>query len=154
MLAVTRNSGRLSMLHTVETLPSQPPTPESPCIASLKPMLVLCLTTMEKTRLKKVSYLLSQLVRPKYVLVLCFLQVFISSVFAYIRKQGRRFQLCHQFLAVFLLGQDMVMSKMSLYIQQKTPNIPRVDELIDYFTATWVNGNFLGTISAKSEQPS
>ena len=27
-----------------------------------------------------------------------------------IGKKGRRFQLCHQFLAVFLQGQDMVMS--------------------------------------------
>lgn len=29
-----------------------------------------------------------------------------------------------------------------LAIQQSAPNIPRVDELIDYFTATWINGNF------------
>ena len=29
-----------------------------------------------------------------------------------------------------------------LAIQQDAPNIPRVDELIDYFTATWINGNF------------
>ena len=50
-------------------------------------------TRREKTRLKKVTYLLiltylvSQSVRPKYVLlhvvVLCFLQVFRSSNFAY-----------------------------------------------------------------------
>ena len=48
-------------------------------------------TRREKTRLKKVSYLLtyllSQSVRPKYVLlhvvVLCFLQVFRSSNFAF-----------------------------------------------------------------------
>ena len=50
------------------------------------------------------------------VVVLCFLQVFRSSNFAYIGKKGRRFQLCHQFWAVLLLGQDMVMSQMSLYI--------------------------------------
>ena len=29
-----------------------------------------------------------------------------------------------------------------LAIQQNAPNIPRVDELIDYFSATWINGNF------------
>ena len=29
-----------------------------------------------------------------------------------------------------------------LAIQQSAPNIPRVDELIDYFSATWINGNF------------
>ncbi len=29
-----------------------------------------------------------------------------------------------------------------LAIQQDAPNIPRVDELVDYFTATWINGNF------------
>ena len=29
-----------------------------------------------------------------------------------------------------------------LAIQQDAPNIPRVDELVDYFSATWVNGNF------------
>ena len=29
-----------------------------------------------------------------------------------------------------------------LAIQQGDPNIPRVDELIDYFTATWMNRNF------------
>ena len=47
-----------------------------------------------------------------YVVVLCFLQVFRSSNYAYyyIGKKGRKFQLCHQFLAVFLLGRGMVMS--------------------------------------------
>ena len=67
-------------------------------------------TRREKTRLKLVTYLLtyllSQSVRRKYVLlhvvVLCFLQVFRSSNFAYIGKKGRRFQLCHQFWAVLL----------------------------------------------------
>ena len=58
-------------------------------------------------------------VRTKYVLlhvvVLCFLQVFRSSNYAYIGRKGHRFQLCHQFLAIFLLGQDVVMSQMSLY---------------------------------------
>ena len=34
-----------------------------------------------------------------------------------IGKNGCRLQLCHQFLAIFLLGQDMVMSQMSLYIE-------------------------------------
>ena len=34
-----------------------------------------------------------------------------------IGKKGRRFQLSLQFLAVFLLGQDMVESQMSLYIE-------------------------------------
>ena len=84
-------------------------------------------TRREKTRLKKVSYLLTYLVsqseqnRAKYVLlhvvVLCFLQVFGSSNHEYIAKKGRRFQLCHQFWAVFLLGQDVVMAQMSLYIE-------------------------------------
>ena len=46
--------------------------------------------------------------------VLCFLQVFSMYI---IGKKGCRFQLCHRFLAVFLLGQDMVMSQMSLYIE-------------------------------------
>ena len=40
-----------------------------------------------------------------------------STVIYGIGKKGRRFQLCHQFLAVFLLGQDMVESQMSLYIE-------------------------------------
>ena len=31
----------------------------------------------------------------------------------FIGKKGRRFQLCHQFLAVFLLGQDIVISQIS-----------------------------------------
>ena len=35
-----------------------------------------------------------------------------------IDKKGLRFQLCHQFLAIFLLGQDVVMSQMSLYIDR------------------------------------
>ena len=35
----------------------------------------------------------------------------------YIGKKGRRFQLFHQFLAVFLLGQDIVMAQISLYIE-------------------------------------
>ena len=35
----------------------------------------------------------------------------------YIGKKGRRFQLCHQFLAIFVLGQDVVMFQMSLYIE-------------------------------------
>ena len=52
-------------------------------------------TRREKTRLKKVTYLLSQSVRTKYVLlpvvVLCFLQVFRSSNYAYIGKKGPRF---------------------------------------------------------------
>ena len=44
------------------------------------------------------------------MVVLCF-----SSDYAYnIGKMGRRFQLCHQFLAIFLPGQDVVMSQMSL----------------------------------------
>ena len=35
------------------------------------------------------------------MVVLCFLQVFRSSNYAYtIGKKGRRFQLCHQFLAI------------------------------------------------------
>ena len=79
-------------------------------------------TRREKTCLKKVSYLLTYLSLLTYlvsqnkcvflhVVVLCFLQVFRSSRYAYIGKKGRRFQLCHQFVAVFLLGQDMVMSK-------------------------------------------
>ena len=59
--------------------------------------------------------------RAKYVLlhvvVLCFLQVFGSSNHEHIAKKGRRFQLCHQFWAVFLLGQDVVMAQMSLYIE-------------------------------------
>ena len=88
---------------------------------SLKFREVSNATRREKTCLKKVTYLLTYLVRRKYVLlhvvVLCFLQVFRSSNFACIGKKGRRFQLCHQFLAVFLLGQDMVMSQMSLYIE-------------------------------------
>ncbi len=29
-----------------------------------------------------------------------------------------------------------------LAIQQDAPNIPRVDEVVDYFTTTWINGNF------------
>ena len=29
-----------------------------------------------------------------------------------------------------------------LAIQQGAPDVPRVDEPIDYFTATWINGNF------------
>ena len=49
-----------------------------------------------------------------HVVVLCFLQVFRSSNYAFIGKKGRRFQLGHQFVAVFLLGQDM---EMSLYIE-------------------------------------
>ena len=53
---------------------------------------------------------------------MCFLQVFRSSNYAYRGKKGRRFQLCHQFLAVFLLGQDMVMSQMSLYIELDLDN--------------------------------
>ena len=58
-------------------------------------------TRREKTRLKKVSYLLtyllSQLVSQTKIctftcrVVLCFLQVFRSSNFAYIGKKGRRF---------------------------------------------------------------
>ena len=40
------------------------------------------------------------------MVVVCFLQVFRSSNYEYIiGKKGRRFQLCYQFLAVFLLGQ-------------------------------------------------
>ena len=35
----------------------------------------------------------------------------------YIDKKGLSFQLCHQFLAIFLLGKDVVMSQMSLYIE-------------------------------------
>ena len=62
---------------------------------------------------------LSQLVSQNKIctVVLCFLQVFRSASYAYIGKKGRRFQLCHQFLAIFLLGQDMAMSQMSLYIE-------------------------------------
>ena len=41
-----------------------------------------------------------------FVVVLCFLQVLRSSNYACRGKKGRRFQLCHQFLAVFLLSQD------------------------------------------------
>ena len=75
-------------------------------------------TRREKTRLKKVSYLLTYLVSQTKIrtftciAVLYFLQVFRSSNLAYIGRKGRRFQLCHQFLAAFLLGQDMVMSQM------------------------------------------
>ena len=36
---------------------------------------------------------------------------------ACIGKKRRRFQLCHQFLAVFLLGQDMEMAQKCLYIE-------------------------------------
>ena len=94
-------------------------------------------TRREKTRLKKVTYLLtyllSQLVSQTkiifyntttckstyyvllHVVVLCFLQVFRSSNF--VGKKGRGFLLCHQFLAVFFLGQDIVESQMSLYIE-------------------------------------
>ena len=32
-------------------------------------------------------------------------------------KKERRFQLCYQFLALLLLGQDIIMSPMSLYIE-------------------------------------
>ena len=35
----------------------------------------------------------------------------------YIGEKRRRFQLCHHSLAIFLLGQDVVMSQMSLYIE-------------------------------------
>ena len=85
-------------------------------------------TRREKTHLKEVSYLLtylltyllSQLVSQNkiillHVVVLCFLQVFRSSNYAYII--GIKGRLCHQCLAVFFLGQDMVMSQMSLYIE-------------------------------------
>ena len=44
-----------------------------------------------------------------------FLEVQINAYI--IGKKGRRFQLCHQFLAIFLLGQDVVMSHMSLYLK-------------------------------------
>ena len=43
---------------------------------------------------------------------------FRSTNHANILKQVRRFQLCHQFLAVFLLCEDVVtMSQMGLYIE-------------------------------------
>ena len=75
----------------------------------------------EATRRERVTYSLTLLVRTKcvliHVVVLCLLQVFRSSNYAYVGKKGRRFQLCHQFLAVFLLGQDVVMAQMSLYIE-------------------------------------
>ena len=45
----------------------------------------------------------------------CFLQVQITHII--IDTKGRRFQLCNRFLAVFLLGQDVVTSQMSLYIK-------------------------------------
>ena len=70
------------------------------------------LAAFSKRSQNKKKMLLPKVVRPKHVL----LQVFRSSNYAYIGKKGCRFQLCHQFLAVFLLGQDMVMSQMSLYI--------------------------------------
>ena len=70
------------------------------------------------------SYLLSQSEQNiyMYVVVLCFLQVFSSldklCIYSvYLGKKGRRFQLCHQFWAVFLLSQDVVMSYMSWYIE-------------------------------------
>ena len=34
-----------------------------------------------------------------------------------IGKKVRRFQLCHQLLAMFILCQDVIMSQMSLYIE-------------------------------------
>ena len=49
------------------------------------------------------------------MIVLCFQEVFGGSNCAC--KKGHRFQLCHQFLAVFFLGQYVVMSQMSLYIE-------------------------------------
>ena len=86
-------------------------------------------TRREKTRLKKVSYsltylLLIKLSQLEQMYRLCtftcgcivhstnFLEVQIMH--NYIGKKGRRFQLCHQFLAIFLLSQDVVMS---LYIE-------------------------------------
>ena len=59
------------------------------------------------------TYLVSQNKICTILVVLCFLQVFRSSIY----KKGRRFQLCHQFLAVFLLGRDTVMAQMSLHIE-------------------------------------
>ena len=54
-----------------------------------------------------------------HVVLLCFLQVFGFKLFRIIiiGKMGRRFKLCHQFLAVLLPGQDVVMSQMSLYME-------------------------------------
>ena len=49
-----------------------------------------------------------------HVVVFYFRQVFRSSNQAYIGKKRRRFLLCHQF---FLLGKDVVMFQMSLYIE-------------------------------------
>ena len=85
-------------------------------------------TRREKTCLKKFTYLhtclLSQLVSQNkiimyfYMWLYCVLSTsFLEVQIMHIDKKGRRFQLCHQFLAVFLLGQDMVMSQMSLYIE-------------------------------------
>ena len=52
------------------------------------------------------SQVLSHMYILLHVVILCFLQVFRSSNYAYniIGKMGRRFQLCHQFLAEFLLS--------------------------------------------------
>ena len=62
------------------------------------------------------TYLLTQLVSQTKtcVVVMCFPQVFRSS---FLGRKVCRFQLCHQFLTIFLLGRDVLMSQMSLYIR-------------------------------------
>ena len=82
-------------------------------------------TRREKTRLKKVTYLLTYLLTYLvmqseqnmyfYMWLYCaFYKLLEIQIIHYIGKRGHRLQLCHQFLAIFLLGQDMVMS---LYIE-------------------------------------
>ena len=76
-------------------------------------------TRREKTRLKKVTYLLSQSEQNMYfyMYLYCAFHKFSEVPIIHIGKKGRRFQLCDQFLAVFLLGQGMVIAQMSLYIE-------------------------------------
>ena len=55
-----------------------------------------------------------------YIWLYCALYKFLEVQIMHtgiIGKKGCRFQLCHQVLAVFLLGQDVVMSQKSLYIE-------------------------------------
>ena len=76
-------------------------------------------TRREKTGLKKLaSYFLNYLARTKYmhVLLRCtvLLTIFLEVQIMHIKEKGKKgntFQLCHQFLAAFLLDQDVAMPK-------------------------------------------
>ena len=76
-------------------------------------------TTSEKTRLKKVTYLLSkseQNASKNVVLQTVtefFMNSFIASKYTYRGIKSYRIQLCHYFLAVLLLSQDILRAQIS-----------------------------------------